>query len=244
MKKLLVGAGLAGAGLLGMAVLARNFIARKSVELGVERITGFPLTIQSVHVGLFNGQLDVAGLKLMNPPGFEERQFVDLKNLHVDYRLGSMLAGAPHINDMLVDIDHLVIVKNTNGVSNAQKLKGVSSSNKPSKTKYRVDVLRIHVGHVTVKDFARAKPTTKNLRMDITATYRDITDSTDITRLVLMTVMSQARIPEIGLNADDLKRRLGGVEGVAGEMIGTTTNILDQTGKSLLDSIKRAVPQK
>ncbi len=244
MKKLLGGAGLAVAGLLALAILARNFIARKSVEFGTERITGFPLTIESVNVGLLNGQLDVTGLKLMNPPEFEDREFVDLKKLHVDYRLGSMLAGAPHINDMLVDIDRLVIVKNTNGVSNTQKLKGVTSSNQPSKTKYRVDTLRIHVGNVTVRDYTHNKPLEKKVPLDITATYRDITDSTDITRLVLMTVVSQARIPEIGISANDLKKQLGPVGDVTGEMIGTTTNLLEQTGKGLLDTIRKTVPQK
>src|SRR6266581_3567171 len=115
MKKLLLWAGVGIAGLIVVLVLARNVIARKSVELGAERVTGFPLTIGAVNVGLFNGQLDVTDLKLMNPPGFEERQFVDLKKLHVDYRLGSMLAMAPHINDMLVNIDHLAVVKNAKG---------------------------------------------------------------------------------------------------------------------------------
>src|SRR2546422_2810042 len=196
MKKLLVWGIVGVFGLLVVVVLARNFIARKSVELGTERITGFPLTIGTVNVGLFNGQLDVTDLKLMNPREFEDRQFVDLRKLHVNYRLGSMLAGAPHINDMLVDIDHLVVVKNTKGESNAQKLKGVTSSDKPSSTKYRVDQLRIHVGTGEVKDYSHGKPIEKTLPLDITATYKDITDSTDITRLVLMTVMTQARIPD------------------------------------------------
>jgi hypothetical protein len=93
-----------------------------------------------------------------------------------------------------------------------------------------VDVLRIHVGTVTVKDYSRGKPTERILPLNITAVYKDITDSTDITRLVLMTVMTQARIPEMGIKVDDLKKQLGGVEGVAG-------NVLN-AGKGLLDKIK------
>jgi hypothetical protein len=150
-----------------------------------------------------------------------------------------MLAGAPHINDMLVDIDRLVVVKNAKGESNAQKLKGVASSDKPSTTKYRVDQLRIHVGTVEVKDYSHGRPIEKNLPLNITATYKDITDSTDITRLVLMTVMTQARIPELGIKMDDLKKQLGTVGG----LIGAATNIVDQTSKGLFDAIKKAVPQ-
>jgi hypothetical protein len=239
MKKVLPWAVAGLAALLALLVLSRNFIARKSVELAAQRITGFPLTIESVQLGLFNGRLDASGLKLMNPPEFPDR-----KTLRVDYRLGSMLAGAPHLNDMLVDIDQVVIVKNTNGVSNAQKLKGVTSSDKPSRAKYRLDLLRIRVGTVTVKDYTRGRPSEKRFPLNITATYRDITDSTDITRLVLMTVVSQARIPEIGISPNDLKNQLRAVGGLTREALGATTNILQQTGKSLLDPVKNAAPQK
>src|SRR5229473_2066649 len=162
MKKFLLWlGGLLGVGIVGL-VLARNVIARRSVEIGAKRMTGFPLEIGAVDVGLFNGQLDVRDLKLMNPPEFQEKMFVDLPRFFIDYRLGSMLSGAPHINDMQININQLVVVKIAGGETNVQKLKGVVSSGgsgsgssggaaKPesaSKTKYRVDQVRIHIGKV------------------------------------------------------------------------------------------------
>jgi uncharacterized protein involved in outer membrane biogenesis len=244
MKKILRWVAIAFLGLVIVLVLGRNIIARKSVEVGAERITGFPLQIGAVNVGLFNGQLDVENLKLMNPPDFEEKLFVDLPKLHVDYRLGSMLSGAPHINDMLVDINRLVVVKNTKGESNAQKLKGVTSSDKPSTTKYRVDQLRVHVGTVTIKDYSRGTPTERNIPLNVNATYKDITDSTDISRLVLLTVVSQARLPDIGIKPDDLKKGLGNVQNAAGELIKGGAETIEKTTKGLFDTLKQAVPQK
>src|SRR2546425_12612576 len=105
MKKLLLWFGGVVALLIVAAALARNVIARKSVEVGAKRMTGFPLEIGAVDVGLLNGQLDVRDLKLMNPPEFQEKLFVDLPHFHIDYRLGSMLSGAPHINDMQININ-------------------------------------------------------------------------------------------------------------------------------------------
>jgi len=230
--------------LLAVLVLARNFIARISVEIGATRATGFPLEIGSVNVGLFNGQLDVRALKLMNPPDFQEKIFVDMPQLYVDYRLGSMLSGAPHINDMLINIKQLVVVKNGKGESNAMKLKGVVSSGGSSSTKYRVDQLRIHIGTVTIKDYSRGKPTERNITLNMDVTYKDITDSTDITRLVLMTVMSQVHLPDIGIKMDDLKKGLGNVTDTAGKTVKGVTETLEKTGKGLLDTLKQAAPQK
>lgn len=228
--------------LLVILFLARNVIARKSVEYGAKKMTGFPLEIGSVDLGLFSSKVDVHDLKLLNPPEFPEKMFVDMPQLYVDYRLGSMISGAPHINDMLINIKQLVVVKNNQGESNAQKLKGVVSSGGGSSksSKYTVDRLRIHVGTVTIKDFSHAKPTERNVTLNVDATYNNITDSTDITRLVLLTVMSQAHLPDIGIKTEDLKKGLGNVTNAAGEALKGAT---DAT-KGLFDTIKKAIPQQ
>jgi len=228
--------------LLVILFLARNVIARKSVEYGAKRMTGFPLEIGSVDLGLFSSKVDVHDLKLMNPPEFPEKMFVDMPQLYVDYRLGSMISGAPHVNDMLINIKQLVVVKNNQGESNAQKLKGVVSSGSGSSksSKYAVDRLRIHIGTVTIKDFSHPKPTEHSTALNVDATYNNITDSTDITRLVLLTVMSQVHLPDIGVKTEDLKKGLGNVTDAAGEALKGAT---DAT-KGLFDSIKKAVPQQ
>ena len=79
-------------GLLVVLFLARNVIARLSVEYGAKKITGFPLTIGSIDLGLFSSKVDVHDLKLMNPSEFSEKTFVDMPQLYIDYRLGSMMS--------------------------------------------------------------------------------------------------------------------------------------------------------
>ena len=239
MKKLLwmVPAGLIL--LLVVLFLSRNVIARVSVEIGAKKITGFPLKIGSVDVGLFSSKVDVRNLTLMNPPEFQEKMFVDMPQLYIDYRLGSMLSGAPHINDMLINIKQLVVVKTDKGDSNAMKLKGVVFSGKSS-SKYTIDKLRIHIGTVTLKDYSHPKPTEHNTPLDIDVTYANITDSTDITRLILLTVMSQVKLPDIGIKPDDLKKGLSSVTNQAGQVL---KGVTEQT-KGLFDNLKKALPQQ
>ena len=119
MKKLLW---MVPAGLIALLValfFSRNFIARVSVEVGARKATGFPLKIGSVDVGLFSSKVDVRNLTLMNPPDYQEKMFVDMPELFVDYQLGSFFSGVPHINDMLINIKQLVVVKTASGESNA-----------------------------------------------------------------------------------------------------------------------------
>ncbi len=199
--------------------LTRNAIARKSVEYGARKMTGFPLTLGSVDLELFSSKVDVHDLKLMNPPEFQEQMFVDMPELYVDYRLPSMFSGVPHVNDMLINIKQLVIVKNKTD-SNVEKLKGIlSSPGSTSSSKYTVDKLRIHVGTVTIKDYSRPKPSARDIKLNLDRTYRNITDSTDISKLVLFTVLGNVPLPDIGINANDLKQNLGGVTTQAGQAL-------------------------
>lgn len=219
--------------------LSLNLIARLSVQYGAKKMTGFPLEIGSISLGLFSSKVDVHDLKLMNPPEFQEKMFVDMPRLYVDYRLGSMLSGAPHINDMLINIKQLVVVKNNKGESNVQKLKGVVSSGKSS-SKYYVDTLRVHIGTVTIKDYSHPKPTERNVNLNVDATYKNISDSTDITRLVLLTVMSQVHLPDIGINTDELKKNLGDVANQAGQALGGAKDAIG----GLLDNLQKGGSQQ
>jgi len=238
MKKLLWKIVAVLVGLLVILFLARNVIARLSVEYGAKKITGFPLTIGSIDLGLFSSKVDVHDLKLMNPSEYSEKTFVDMPQLYIDYRLGSMMSGAPHVNEMRINIKQLIVVKNDKGETNAQKLKSVVSSGKSS-SKYYVDSLRIHVGTVTIKDYSRAKPTERNVPLNIDATYKNISDSTDITRLVLLTVMSQVHLPDIDINTDELKKNLGDVKNQAGQALQGAA----ETVGGFFDGIKKSIDQ-
>jgi hypothetical protein len=229
---------------LGVIVfLARNVIARKSIEIATERITGFPLEVGSVNVGVFQSRVDARDIKLHNPDEFQDKLFVDMPQLSVDYQLPSMLSGVPHINEMLINIKQLVIVKNQKGESNAMKLKGVLSTG-DSKAKYRIGTLHLKVGTVIVKDYSKGVPIERTLPANINITYNNITEATPITRLALMTVMSQVRLPEIGVKPEDLRKGLESVAGTAREVVKDATKSINTASKGLLDTIKQAIPQQ
>jgi len=245
MKKLLFGILIALVALLVIGVLSRNFIARKSVEVGVRELTGFPLEIGAVQVGLFNSQFEVHDLKLMNPSEFEDSRFVDLPLFHVSYDLSSMLHGVPHIKELVVNIKEVVVVKNSKGQSNANVIQdklapASSSTGKDSqsatpakKASYRVDLMRIHIGTIVLKDFSKGGQSTErkiNLNRDVT--FENISESTSVSALVMKVVFGQ-----LGDVAGGLIK--GGAAAV--KDVGQT---LQKTGKGLFDNLKKVVPQQ
>lgn len=223
---------------------ARNWLARHAVQTAVKQVTGFPLTIASVNLDLFRSHLDVRGVRLENPSDFPDRLFVEMPHLYVDYTLGSLLTGRNHVREMQIHIDHLVLVKNAKGESNVQRLRGITSSDSPSRATYRLDQLRVRVGKVTIKDYTRARPTERTLTLNLDRTYRNITDQTSITRLVLMTMLGPIPLPEFGIRPAELSRGLESVTDAAGKALGTAAETLEGAGRGVVDTLKKLAPGK
>jgi uncharacterized protein involved in outer membrane biogenesis len=191
---------------------------------------------------MFNGQLEARDLQLLNPPEFRERKFVDSPLLTVDYRTLSMLRGAPHIKELTLNVREVVIVKNEKGQTNAGLIQSrASSANSPGsgkktagqrKTPYRLDLLRVHIGTVIIKDFSKAQPTERRITLNRDMTFENITESSSVSALVMRSVLGP-----VGDAAGDL------VKDVGGTVKGTGQN-LQKTGRSLLESLKKVVPAK
>ena len=249
MKKLLVRILIVVAALVVVAFLLRNVIAREAVEVGVKRVTGFPLQIGSVNLGVFGGSLEVQNLKLMNPPEqFEEQMFVDLPAFKVDYHTFSMLTGSPHVNEVNVNVAEVVIVKNAKGQTNAQVLqakvsppasgtsqpKGGEQKPAPSSggAHYRVDLVRVHVGTVRVLDYSKgSKPTEKKMVLNKDVVFKDVTESTSITALVMRTVFGQ-----VGEVAGEFVKGLN-------QTLKDAPDALQKSTQGFSDAIKKALPK-
>jgi len=237
LKKLLIRIALVIVIVLVAVFLMRNVIARKAVEIGTKQMTGFPLEIASVNLGVFGGMMEVRGLKLMNPPDFQDKMFVDLPLFKMDYRTFSMLRGAPHIRELVVNVSEVVVVKNEKGETNANRIQSkLSPAGGPAtaeKTRsYRVDMLRVHIGTVIIKDYSRAKPTEKKITLNQDVVFKDITESASLSALIMRTMLGP-----VGNVAGDLVKDAGKTMKGAGDS-------LQKTGKGLLDDLKKAVPGK
>ncbi len=232
---------------------ARNIVARRAVEIAAKEMTGFPLEIGSVDIGLFNGTLEVRDLKLMNPPEFHGGTFVILPLVRVDYVTMSFLSRSPHIKELVVDVAEVDLVKNEKGETNATVLQDRASSigggKKPAdtsggtpsggtpgggapkeekKTPYRVDLVKVYVGAVIKRTFSSdGKPSENKINLNVSATYKDITESTSISKLVMDTVFGQ-----VGAVAGEM------IKGVGGAVKGAS-DTLQKTTKGLFDAFKK-----
>lgn len=215
---------------------ARNLLARHVVQLAVTKLTRFPLEIGSVNLQLREGVLEVHDLRISNPPEFHGGTFVVLPLLRMDYDTMSFVRRTPHIRELVVHVSEVVLVKNEKGETNANVLQdraaslggdtgkspettGGGAPPKKKKTPYRVDVMKVRVGTVTKRTFnAKGQSSENKFTLNLDATYRNVTESTSVSQLVMQTVFGQ-----IGNVAGDMIKGVGTVLKGAADTLQKTT---------------------
>jgi len=109
--------------LVAGVVLAKDFLIKVGVETAVKQVTGLPLKIDSLKVGITTTKIDIRGLRVFNPPGFVAEPMIDIPEIYVDYSLKDMLTGKVHLSDVRLEVHEFVAVVSKEGALNINYLK-------------------------------------------------------------------------------------------------------------------------
>ena len=143
----------------------KDVLIKSAVESGVKIVTGLKLSISSFRVGLINTMVGIKNLKLYNPAGFKDRVMLDMPEIYVDYNLGAIMKGKIHLEDLKINMNEFVVVKNEKGELNLDSLKVVQSSKKKEAPKtsgkaakipeIQIDSMELKIGRVIYKDYSK-----------------------------------------------------------------------------------------
>ena len=185
---------------LGLAVLTgvalcRQIIAQKAVETIIEQTTGFPIRIESLQISPWHSRFAAGGIQLFNPPEFTERLFADVPRVYVDYEFGSLFCARAQITRADLHIREVVIVKNTNGHSNIEQLRGLrmyEAEGRSVARPFQIDTLNLQIGRVVTKEYNKDGSCKESTRvLDMTVTFRNVTEKTDINRRIFYAVLKR-----------------------------------------------------
>ncbi len=194
--------------------ISRNVVARKSVELGVRTVTGFPMKIRTVSLAANLGSITVTDMYLKNPEGFTETHFMDVTSMRAEFKPMSVVKRATHITSLKMDVPKLTIVRNKDGVYNVMRLESIETLRRPrtgteKPRPYHLDEFTVALGTVTIEDESSGKQPTRTIKVEKEFTFKNITDADAVPKLILLLVMKHAELAQIGVNLMDLKANIG-----------------------------------
>jgi len=212
--------------LIAVLLLGRNVLVKWGAQVAVSSMTDLTLRIDKLNIGLFSTKLDIQGLKIYNPKGYQDPLMLDLPRFYVDYNLMDILGGKLHLKDVKFHLNEFMLVKQKDGTSNIDSLKALAAKKEeaapekapeqktpPEKKQLpiQIDSLALKIGQVVIKDYSKGgQPEVNTYQVNIDQTFKDITDiNTFVTTLLLkhMSKFVTSAISSVGLD------KVGGVVG-------------------------------
>jgi len=230
--------------ILAVLFLGKNFFVKAAVQSGVKMVTGLPLKIKKLDIGIMTTKVGIEELSVMNPKGFPKEAMFHSPEIYVDYNLGALATGKVHLEEVRLDFDRFVIVKNEQGESNLNALKpkdkaqkepakeGPKATAKKKAPKIQIDHLKLRVGKVIYKDYSKGgEPSVKEFNVNISEDIKDVTNIQ-----VLMGTIATKAIAKTALNSvldfnTDLLKTTTEVPGQVVDKLKSTTDVLKNTIK-------------
>ncbi len=225
--------------LFAIVAVTKNFVAKIVIFTGIRAITGLELNIKSVNIGIFETLIDIKGLEIFNPEGFEERLMADAPEIYADYDIGDLLKKKVHFSEIRLDLKELVVVKNREGELNINSLKVVKKKQSAEakagrkRSNLEIGVLQLKIGKVTYKDYSSGRtPKVREYDLNINERYQDIKDIRMLARLILFKALVDTGISNItNFDVASLGEGLGDTLGSALKVTGKTAGkVLETTG--------------
>ncbi|MFH1479502.1 MAG: hypothetical protein ABIG92_07010 [Candidatus Omnitrophota bacterium] len=247
---------------LGILFLEKDIIIKNSVSMAIRAVTGLKMEVGSFKVGIFNSFVDIKELRMLNPDSFKERLMADLPEIYVDYDLEGLLKGKVHLEEVRLYLKELIVVKNSAGKLNIDSLKtlkkeGASTGTKEEKraVDLKIDLLKLKIGKVVYKDYTQGpEGKSREFKVNIDATYRNITDPKALTNIIVMNALMNTTISsltdfESGLLKEGLSDAFGITSGLVkdtkGAALGAGGKLKDtaeDATKKARDTIKKLLP--
>jgi hypothetical protein len=108
--------------LVAVLLMVLPNVAVKIVNAKASDFVNAEVSLEDIDLNLFRGYVEVEGLRVGQPDGFEGEDLLNLPYAHVRVSVGSLLKPPILIRDVRVEGLSATIIKDTNGVVNVEKL--------------------------------------------------------------------------------------------------------------------------
>ncbi|MHC4122806.1 MAG: AsmA family protein [Planctomycetota bacterium] len=109
--------------ILVLAVVGFSIFGEKAIKAGIEtvatNILKVGVTLEKIDLGLLQGKVEIADLKVNNPPGYAHEKLLELGTGKVQVSIGSLLSDTVKIKEIKLDGINLAIEQK--GLSNNLK---------------------------------------------------------------------------------------------------------------------------
>lgn len=224
--------------LLGVLATAAWVILLPRIIASVVRSqTGFELSVDRLWVNPLTADVSIRGLVLRNPEDWPLRDFVELRQFKADVKLFSLFGERLEIEEAVLDLPKVTLVRNPEGALNAVRFKDGVVGAEPSKepkpppepktpARFLIKRLQVKVGTIAYADHSGRRPTVREYPVNID---KELTDVDSVAKLIS---------PLYTANVGVVTEALGGMFADSVEMLKGTGEALKDAGQKATEAVK------
>lgn len=235
--------------ILSAMVLLRDFVVTAAIQSAVKMATGLTLKVERLHIGISNTYVQIKGLELKNPAGFEEKVMLAIPEIYVDYQIRALPKGVLHLNSVVLDLETFNVVKNAQGTLNLDSFKTLAPAkssgevkpkdpaSKSKALKISIAALKLRINKVSYMDFSVNPPRIQDFNIGINESYAQVDNLDNMVRLIVVKALMNTSISSMtNLDLGSLQDSVSGVLSSSAEM--ATTAVLDAKNTALVETQK------
>jgi len=194
--------------LLGAGVLALCWVLFLPllVVRSLHNRTGFDVSVQDLSVNPFTARISVKGLVIGNPSTYPINDFVHIGEFTADAELGSLFADRLIVEEAVVDIRELALVRNSQGERNAlafwkalvgesgpAQAQGVEDKQKPSaKKEFLIRKLRLRLDRLVISDGITDTTQVRKVDLQFAQDYENVTGVAQVTEPIIRQAIAKS----------------------------------------------------
>lgn len=188
---------------LGTLIFFSEKIVTSVASYYVNEKTGYDLSFGETHVQPLRGNLSFKEVQLTNPSYFADPHFLSLKELSISLSPISLIEKKNIVNHIHLSIEKATWVKMPTDKNNISEFSKPFSEDKPAKNtttssskkstsapenkkpsepiQFLIKELKIEVGTVVIADYSKKNPSIKEVPINYSRTFTNITKTSDVT---------------------------------------------------------------
>ena len=248
MKKLIKLFVIAAIVVVGLGIV-KNGIAQVILTSALSKAVHVPVKIKSVNLSFLSASINLKGMNVHNPSGFNDKLLAEIPHIFIDFEPGELLKGRAHFKEVRLDLKEMTVIKNKDGKMNVDSVKPSPTEKRTAKEKAKpetgdkppklmIDKLSLSIGRVVYKDYsAGGDPVVQVFDINIKdREYTNIDDPAAIVSLLMFEALTRTTLASLAsLDVNAFKE--GGIQALSKGLgvVGDGTDIIQNKAKELLN---------
>lgn len=200
-----------------------QFFATRLLSGALEKSLGTKVRVQRIHLKLFPTELGIYGIKIMNYPGYEEPEMIEIPEVFARVHIPALFQKKIQVQKLVLDIKK-VVVERRNGKINIKDLMDYSkkvsqgkapapaepSKQRPSESKPKASILKLQIdeaqislGKVYVVDYGNGQRNERSFDFGIQKEpLRNVTDIPSLTEQIAVLILKKVGMLALGVQVE------------------------------------------